>query len=128
VRFALNVASAIVIRAALLLTLALTVATGESAILVCQAVCDRGAEADADACGHAQSAAPVSVTDDGDCLALGLLATTTPRVELDRPDSPGATPVAVSNEPLVRTSGRPFASTISSLPTGSPPRAIALRI
>ena len=85
----------------LFLTLALSVATGESAMLICQAVCDRGVEADADACQHAQSAAPVSMSDDGDCLGLGLPATATLRVELDRPDSHGATPVAVSNESVI---------------------------
>ena len=117
------------IRATFFLTLALSVATGESAMLICQAVCDRGVEADADACQHAQSAAPVSMSDDGDCLGLGLPATATLRVELDRPDSHRATPVAVSNESLMTTTvGRPFASTVSSLPAGSPPRTVALRI
>ena len=116
------------IRATFFLTLALTVATGESATRICQAVCDRGAEADAEACHHAQSAAPVSMTNDADCLSIGLPATATPRVELSRPDSHGATPVAVSNEPLMTTFGPPFASTVSFLRAGSPPRTIALRI
>lgn len=126
--FALNAARAIVIRATLFLTLALTVATGESGTLVCQALCDRGAEADADACRHAQSAAPVSMTTDADCLSIGLPAMATPRVELNRPDSQGTTPVAVSNEPLMTTFGHPFASTVSFLRAGSPPRTVALRI
>jgi hypothetical protein len=117
-----------VIRAAFFLTLALTVATGESAMLICQAVCDREVDADADACRHAQSAAPASMTDDGDCLGLGLPATATPRVELNRPGSHEATPVAVSNEPLMTTFGRPFASAVSFPPVGSPPRIVALRI
>jgi hypothetical protein len=118
-----------VIRATFFLTLALTVATGESATRICQAVCDRGAEADAEACHHAPSAAQVSMTTDADCLSIGLPAMATPRVELNRPDSHGATPVAVSNEPLLTmTFGRPFASTVSVLCAGSPPRNLALRI
>ncbi len=128
VGFALNSARAIVIRATFFLTLALTVATGESATRICQAVCDRGAEADADACHHAQSAARISMTNDADCLSIGLPAMATPRVELNRPDSREAIPVAASNEPLMTTFGRPFASTVSFLRAGSPPRTIALRI
>jgi hypothetical protein len=117
-----------VIRVTFLLTLALTIATGESAMLVCQAVCDRGVEADADACRHAQSAAPVSISDDADCLGLGLTATATMRVALDRPDSQGTTPVAVSNNPLITAFEPPFRSIASSLPAGSSPRTFALRI
>lgn len=115
------------IRATFLLTLALTVATGETATLICQAVCDHGADADADICRHA-SAAPVSMTNDADCLSLGLQATATPRVELNRPGSHEAMPVAVPNEPSLTTSGRPFASAVSFPPVGSPPRIVALRI
>ena len=69
------------IRATFFLTLALTVATGESAMLICQVVCDRGVEADADACQHAQSAAPVSMSDDGDCLGLGLPVMGAPAIQ-----------------------------------------------
>lgn len=116
------------IRATFFLTLVLTIAIGESAMLMCQAVCAGGVEADADACRHAQSAALVSITDDGDCLALGLPATATLRVELDRPDSHAAAPLAISGEPLLTTLGRPFSSTISSLPAGRPPRTVVLRV
>jgi hypothetical protein len=128
VGFALSSARAIVIRAIFFLTLALTVATGESATLICQAVCDRGTEADADACHHAQSAAPVLTTDDTDCLSISLSAMATPRVELNRPDSHGAAPVAVSNELPMTTCGPAFASKASFLRVGGPPRTIALRI
>lgn len=128
VSFAVHSSRATVIRATFLLTLALTIATGESAMLICQAVCDRGVEADADACRHAQSAAPVSISDDADCLGVGLTATATLRVALDRPDPQGTTPVAVSNNPVITAFGRPFWSTASSVPAGSPPRTIALRI
>jgi hypothetical protein len=127
VGFALNSSRVIVIRATFLLTLALTVATGETAIRICQAVCDRARGTDTDACRHAQSAVPVSMTGDADCLGLGLPATASLRVELDRPDSRATTPAA-ANEPLMTTLGRTLAATSSSLPAGSPPRADVLRI
>jgi hypothetical protein len=117
-----------VIRATFFLTVALTVATGESATLICQAVCERGAEAEADACHYAESALPVLMTNDADCLSIGLPAMATPRVELNQPDAHGAMPVAVSNEPLMTVFGRSFASNICFVRAGSPPRVTALRI
>ena len=119
---------AFVIRAAFFLTLALSVAAGESATLICQAVCDPGAETDTEACHHGQSAPRISAADDPDCLSIGLAAIATPGVELNRPPSHRATALAVSNEPLMPPFECPFGPTVSSLCVGSPPRAIALRI
>ena len=116
------------IRAAFILTLALTVAAGESAMLVCQAVCDREVETGDHACRHTESAAPASMNDDEDCLDLGLPATATLRVEIDRPDSHGMTTVAVSNAQGLTAFGRLSAATVSRLPSGSPPRTDVLRI
>lgn len=116
------------IRAAFLLILTLTVATGESATLVCQALCDGAAVADADACHHGQSTAPVSLTNDADCTSVGLPAMAAPRVELTPSDSDELARVAVSNESAMTAFGRLFASTVFSLPVGSPPRTVPLRI
>jgi hypothetical protein len=115
-------------RAAFLLILALTVATGESAALMCQTVCDRRAETDADACHGAPSAARISITNGADCRSIGLPATATPRVELNRTDSDAATPIGVSNGPVMMALGRAFAPPVLYVCVGSPPRTIALRI
>ena len=115
------------IRAALYLTLTIAVAAGESVTLICHALCDRPAQAEAETCHHAQSATGVSLTHDADCSGTHLLATATLGTELNRRDTHDATLGAVSNESLM-TFERPRASRAYSQSVGSPPRTVALRI
>jgi hypothetical protein len=56
-----------VIRSTIFLAIVLTLGTGDSLTLLCQATCDRAAWADVDACHHSPSAAPLIVRDDQSC-------------------------------------------------------------
>jgi hypothetical protein len=64
-----------VIRAAFLLTVALTLGTGDSVLLVCRALCDRAAPAAAEACGHTEPATQPAITTNPDCTTVGLPST-----------------------------------------------------
>jgi hypothetical protein len=71
-------------RAAFFLAMALTLGTGQSAALLCQAFCDRPTSAeDADACKHNQSTAQTSMTNGTDCTSLDL-TTALNRAELNK--------------------------------------------
>jgi len=122
----------IVIRAAFLLTLALTLGAGETATRLCRTFCDRTAPAeDADACPHNQSTNQLTLTTEVDCAGVGLPPGVVIRDETNRatraaPDK--ATAVSHSNEPPVAALGRAFAAAASCLHADNRPRAVALRI
>ena len=115
------------IRAAFFLTFALMVATGESAPLLCQALCDRAVPAeDVDACDHNQSTAQLSIANDADCTSIG--PTAPMRGEPNWTRSHEGAPVFVRNEPMAATFGRAVAAAPSRLDARNRPRTVALRI
>lgn len=119
------------IRAAFLLTFALTLAGGETVTLVCRALCDRTAPAAAETCHHTESAAQPTITTNADCTAVGLPWTAAIRNEAHRPgpsfpDAAGAASVVI--RPAATASAHAFASGGISPTLAIEPRTIALRI
>lgn len=124
-------ARAIVIRAAFLLTFALTLAGGDSVTLVCRALCDRTAPAGAEMCHHTESAAQPTITTNADCNAVGLPSTAIISNEAHRPGlsiPDAATAVSVAITPAATASAHAFAPGGASPTPGIEPRTIALRI
>jgi hypothetical protein len=121
-----------VIRAAFALTLVLTLGTGGSATLLCQAFCDRAAAAGStEACRHNQPTDEPSLTSDASCTTVDLTATAVIRVEQNRSTltAPGdAAASALTTHTPAATPGHDIPDTSALLTLGNQPRNPILRI
>lgn len=119
------------IRAAFLLTVALTLGTGDSVSLVCRALCDQAAPSAAEACHHTQSAAQPTITTNVDCTTVGLPSTAAIRNDVHRP---GLSILVAGNAASVVVARATTASGHAFAPGGAGPilrielRTAALRI